>query len=1134
MTRLTHNSHQAFYRSPFGAVPCGRQVTLRLAAEGEEKPGRVFLTLRREGEGGEDLPMRPRQDSDGRVYYEADFQAPPHPGLLWYHFRAEGSGGVRFCGSSHRGRGGSSATVAGDPIPYQITVFREGASTPAWLKDALIYQIFPDRFHNGLPGGRVLNPKKDSLLHACWENTPYYIRDPKTRDIARWDFFGGNLLGIVKKLPYLKSLGVKLIYLNPIFSAPSNHRYDTADYHRVDPMLGSSRLFALLCRKARDMGISIILDGVFSHTGSDSLYFNKESNYPGPGAYESTDSPYYKWYRFTDHPEEYESWWGIKTLPNVNELEPSYQDFVIHGEDSVIKHWARLGAFGWRLDVADELPTPFIRSLRKALKGMKEEYILLGEVWEDASNKISYGERRSYLLGEELDSVMNYPFRSSVLDFLLFRQKAEEVDLALTSLKENYPLEHFYATMNLLGSHDKPRILTALMEGLPPEMPDGEKKSVARDRLKLAVFWQMTFPGVPSIYYGDEAGLEGGEDPDNRRGYPWGREDEELLGFFREMAALRSHYDVLRTGEWFSLRAEGDLYCYGRRIEGGRDIFGQRRRDNAALILLNRSLTETHRVELDASPWFAEKAVDVAEDYREIPLEGGRVTVTLRPLEGKLLLKERFGHNLTYRREAGVLLHPTSLPGPGGIGSLGKEAHAFVDFLAESGQALWQILPLNPPGYGESPYQCYSAFAGNHLLIDLEGLAGEGLLPDRSLEGAPSFPEGSVDYPAVRDYKEGLLRQAFAAFREREEGAEYEKFLQGNRDWLEDYAFFMALKGHFGGRSWVHWDRDVALRDAGALEKYRELLAGEISYQKFLQFVFFAQWRALKDYANGKGIKIIGDLPIFVAHDSSDVWVNPHLFELDEGGNPVKVAGVPPDYFSETGQLWGNPHYRWREMAKDDYRWWRERFATLSELVDIIRIDHFRGFEAYWEVPGGDRTAERGRWVKGPGEKFFRVIKKHLGDIPIIAEDLGVITPEVEALKEALGYPGMKIMQFVLEEKPEEEFRLPLAEKDTVVYTGTHDNDTTLGWYRNKYRGFKDLSDLTEDEVCWYFIQRVYRSNARLVVIPLQDLLALDSSARMNIPGTTGGNWRWRFPPGSLTRDLSSRLKTLTETYDFK
>lgn len=1131
---LIHDSHDLFYRSPFGALACRQEVTLKLKVSLERPPEQVFLSLEREGTDRVEIEMFAREGQGNEGIYEATISAPPSPGLLWYYFRVVKEGSSWFCGSSGTGRGGASRTGQEGPSSYQITVYKEGTITPHWFKDAVIYQIFPDRFYNGNPAGKVSNPKKHSLIHAHWDNTPVYIRDAETGDVLRWDFFGGNLLGVVKKLPYLKSLGVKVIYFNPIFESPSNHRYDTADYHKVDSMLGSNEFFAALCAKARDMGISVILDGVFSHTGSDSIYFNKEGNYPSFGAYESQDSPYYKWYCFTDFPEEYESWWGVKTMPNVNELEPSYQDFIMNGEDSVVRYWLKQGAAGWRLDVADELPGPFIRDLRRTMKEVNPESVLIGEVWEDASNKISYGERRSYLLGDELDSVMNYPFRKILVDFILGQEDAGSVGQALLSLKENYPEEHFYTTMNLLGSHDQPRILTVFAEELPEDMPAREKKAVAKDRLKLAAFWQMTSPGPPSIYYGDEAGLEGGSDPLNRCTYPWGQEDQELVDFFREMTALRHHYDVLRTGDWLPVVGEGDVFGYLRRIEGGRDVFGQKKKDNAAVILINRSLWESRTVHLDVNAWFEEKAIDVLQDYREIPVEEGRLEVTLRPLEGKLLVKDRWGDNFEYRRECGLLLHPTSLPGPGGMGALGKEAYSFIDFLAASGQNLWQVLPLNPPGYGESPYQCYSAFAGNHLLIDLGKLADGGFLDAGDLADAPGFPLDFVDYQPVKDYRERWLRRAFSSFEARGGGPSYESFRRENESWLEDYALFMALKKHFGGSAWVHWERGAALREEEALKSYRQQLAREVDYHIFLQFIFYQQWHDLKVYAQSKGIRIVGDLPIFVAHDSSDVWTYPHLFALNPEGYPTKVAGVPPDYFSKTGQLWGNPHYRWDEMAKDDYRWWRERFQTLAGLVDIIRVDHFRGFEAYWEVPGGEKTAENGRWVKGPGEKFFKIIRRHLGHIPIIAEDLGVITPEVEELKLNCGYPGMKIMQFALEENPAEEFRLPLADQDTIVYTGTHDNDTILGWYKEKYRGHKDLTGLSDEEVCWYFIERAYHCNARSVIIPLQDVLALDSRYRMNIPGTAEGNWRWRFRSESLMAEVSERLRGLAEAYSFQ
>ncbi len=1188
---LKHDSHDLFYRNPFGAVACGQKVRLRLTVARGLKPEKVVLYMEtemfvpREAEKvmeakespaaaennstdntinsniitdntitghtaieragvtrrieveKKEIVLHSRLNSRGENIYETEITAPPVPGLIWYYFKATEGEHIWFCGSSKAEQGGPSRIGAHIPYAYQITVHQAGAVTPAWFKDAVIYQIFPDRFFNGTPDGRVVNPKKNSLLHAHWDNDPLYIRKP-TGEIIRWDFFGGNLWGIIKKLPFLRQLGIDVIYLNPIFASPSNHRYDTADYHRLDPMLGTNRLFARLCRQARELGISIILDGVFSHTGSDSIYFNKEGNYPGPGAYQSPDSPYYKWYSFEAYPDEYDSWWGIDTMPNVNELEPSYQDFIIEGENSVIKHWMKLGARGWRLDVADELPGEFIRKLRRTLKEFSEDAVLIGEVWEDASHKISYGERRSYLLGDELDAVMNYPFRGILLDFLLGKTPGDAVGQALLSLAENYPRENFYANMNLLSSHDQPRIQTLLSDGLPEDLAPAEKERAVQELFKMAIIWQMTFPGTPSVYYGDEAGLTGGEDPLNRRPYPWGQENRELLHYYQEMIALRQHYDVLRTGDWSPLYGAGDVFAYERSIEGEADIFGQPKKDNAAVIIFNRSLRETHTIELELPDGFTGQAVDVQDDYQEIPLSEGLLQLTLPPCSGRILLRDRWGDNLAYRRECGLLLHPTSLPGPHGIGSLGDEAYAWVDFLQESGQQIWQFLPLNPPGYGESPYQCYSAFAGNPLLIDLPRLVAAGLLEAVALADPPPFPADRVDFMQVQEYKEKLFRLAFrnlAAYLTTGTNQEdYDRFVAENQHWLPDYALYMALKTRFGGQPWTAWDEDVARREETALDVYQQMLAEEIAYQQFLQYLFFSQWKELKNYARAKGISLMGDLPIFVSHDSSDVWKNPHLFALDAEGNPTKVAGVPPDYFSENGQLWGNPHYRWEEMAKDGYQWWRERFATLARLVDIIRIDHFRGFEAYWEVAGGETTAKNGRWVKGPGEKFFRAIKEQLGDIRIVAEDLGVITPEVEDLKTACGYPGMIIMQFALEEKPEQEFRLPLAKNDTFVYTGTHDNDTMLGWFREKYQGRKDLAGLTAEEICWYFIERAYRSPARAVIIPLQDVLALDSTARMNTPGTAEGNWLFRFFRDSLTPERAARLKELAARYSFQ
>jgi 4-alpha-glucanotransferase len=480
---------------------------------------------------------------------------------------------------------------------------------------------------------------------------------------------------------------------------------------------------------------------------------------------------------------------------------------------------------------------------------------------------------------------------------------------------------------------------------------------------------------------------------------------------------------------------------------------------------------------------------------------------------------------LKLERASGVLLHPTSLPSRYGIGEFGPGAKEFIDLLARCKIKLWQVLPLNPVGYGESPYQSFSAFAGNFLLISLSELMEEGLVNSEDLDEAPSFPDYEVDYGACMEFKEKVLRKAFQRFGTAGTlNAGYREFVEENSFWLKDYALFMAFKDYFNYLPWNYWSTPISLRDPQAIKYWEEKLKCQVDFHIFLQYKFFCQWSAVKAYANQKGIKIIGDLPLYVAYDSSDAWVYPHLFELDSVGNPLKVGGVPPDYFCATGQLWGNPVYRWEEMARDDYLWWRERIIALLSVVDIIRIDHFRGFEAYWEVPGNEKTAVNGRWVKGPDEKFFSVISKYLGELPIIAEDLGIITPEVVELKNKFNFPGMKVLQFVNGEG----ISTPFEDGNYVYYTGTHDNDTLLGWFKKTV-----ISQLHTNpqksikELCWDLIETVYQSRANWVIIPVQDILCLDSWARMNTPGTVGGNWRWRLRQGEITSEIEERLADL-------
>jgi len=1146
---IVHDSQMEFFRSPFGAVCCNEELLLRLKIQGSDAPDTVVLRLWQDSTGEEKLEMKLKQEPGDSLIYEGQLITPNKTGIIWYYFIVTIQNKTYYYGNDTDRLGGVGRLYDTIPPAYQITVYKAGAITPNWFKDGVMYQIFPDRFYNGT--GQVLNPKKDSVIHGQWGNNPYYIRDADTGRIVAYDFFGGNLQGVIAKLPYLKELGISIIYFNPIFSSPSNHRYDTGDYKTVDTMLGDNQVFAQLCSAGKTYGISVILDGVFSHTGSDSIYFNRDGNYPEVGAYQSKDSPYYKWYRFDEHPDKYEAWWGIDTLPNVEENEPSYIDFIIEGEGSVIKHWLQLGARGWRLDVADELPDSFIKKIYKTMKETDEESVLIGEVWEDASNKESYGKLRQYLQGEEMDSVMNYPFRSITLDFMLGVIDGSAVHRTLMSLAENYPSHNFYAMMNLIGSHDVPRVLTLLGEAPPAEsltvaqqakyrLPQ-QKKQLAIARMKMMVLWQMTFPGVPSVYYGDEAGVEGYKDPYNRSTYPWGQENVELLSWHKRMIALRNQYDIFKTGTWISLPAHADVYAYIRTITNGQDMFGQRKQDNTAVVLFNRS-TEPITVQLPVRAWCHGIMLDLLNDHQQTTIIDGILTVHLQPLEGKVLLQLEKD---MFPRQAGVLMHPTSLPSSFGIGDLGPEAYEFVDFLHNSKQTLWQILPLNPVGYGHSPYQCLSAFAGNHLLISLSKLVIIGLLPAKALKNYPLFNADKVEFDKVQVYKEKLLRLAFIKFKQQHMTVAYKKFVIDNSFWLTDYALFMALKKNFKEQAWNLWPPEIAAREKVIMEKYQLLLADDIAYHKFLQFMFANQWNELKQYTEKFHIKIIGDVPIFIAHDSSDVWANQQLFDLDEAGYPLTVAGVPPDYFSMTGQLWGNPHYKWGEMAKDDYHWWRQRLQVLLNLVHIVRVDHFRGFEAFWEIPAKAETAVNGRWIKGPGADFFNVIQNHLGILPVIVEDLGFITHEVDDLKQQFYFPGTKVLQFSFHYSESRCYATFRCEKNSVLYTGTHDNDTIKGWYDKLLATEPKLAtgvqqclerelgtdDRISESVYWKMIQFTYCSNANTVIVPLQDILSLDSEARMNFPGTVGNNWDWRCRRDVLSRELSNQLAGLVGKY---
>lgn len=1107
---VLHDSHRILYREPFGAARCGEEVRLRLKITSPAAADcQVCL---QEGEKQEiRLPMERMECHGEDCWFEAICTMPLEPGLLWYYFLIASGKDTYYYGNDASQLGGKGKLYNERPPAYQITVYRE-ATAPAWYKEGIMYQIYVDRFYNGMPCGQILHPKKNSLIHGNWADAPFYVKDAQGR-VLRWTFFGGNLQGVIEKLPYLEALGITMLYLNPIFESPSNHKYDTGDYHSIDPMYGDEEILARLVREAGECGISIILDGVFAHTGSDSIYFNRYGNYPGTGAYRSEASPFFSWYEKQEGEQQFKYWWGVEDLPKVRVMEDSYRAFLFGDQNSVIRHWMKHGIKGWRLDVADELPDEFIQELRKAVKENDPESVLIGEVWEDASNKVSYGVRRRYLLGDELDGVTNYPFRTVMLNFLLGKTSAEEARRRLMSLFENYPPETFRASMNLIGSHDRIRILTILGEAPPSESLSEDEKAFWRfdekerdkavKRLRLLTLLQMTFPGVPCIYYGDEAGLEGYEDPYNRGTYPWGREDRALISWYQRLLRLRQEYPVIYEGTWCP-------WAEGTNVLG----FRIHHPEEELLVVINVSSKACVPVRLALQ---GENLLDLLEGTR---LSVGRTTdepsgtafeysEALQPLSGRIFYSLKQNPYPTMERACGILLHPTSLPSPWKIGDIGEPAERFIDFLAAAGHRLWQLLPLNPTGGGNSPYDSGAVFAGNWLLISLEKLQEQGLLEMEELEAVKEkdqrFLQNQTDYPGAERQKMPLLYKAFRRFKEQhgEEGDAYRAFLAEHAYWLEDHVRHQ-------------------------MTSERELWHGEPregpGFHRFLQFIFFSQWAALKAYAHPRGIQIIGDMPFYSAASGADVIGHPRCFKLDAEGRPLAVSGVPADSFSPEGQLWGTPVYHWRNLKKAGFSWWIQRMRHMQTLYDVIRMDHFRGFEAFWEVAPGAETAAEGRWLKGPGQQLFRAMKQALGALPLIAEDLGHITPEVHNLRNILGIPGMRVHQTspIRVDEPAENI------EHCVYYSGTHDHETLKEWVSKSREG--DWNDPeTLHSAVWEVLHDIYESKAPWVIFPLQDILGLGAEARMNRPGFAEGNWLWRLSPYALTGALAEQLRVTAE-----
>lgn len=630
---IEHDSQRLLYRTPFGAALVSSQVRLRLYVKIDEIPRSVKLVFSFMDQKAQQVNMYYIDSLAGGSLYQAQITMPDRVGLVWYYFVLESNSRTYYYGNNEKRLGGLGRVYEKDPLPYQISVYKKDFKTPDWFKDAIVYQIFPDRFSKeGMDG--LKNTDRQGIIPRQWEETPYYKAEQFGGQYLANDFFGGSLVGIINKLDYLKELGITAIYLNPIFEAFSNHRYDVGDYERVDPILGTNDDFKRLCQEAKGRGIRIILDGVFSHTGSNSRYFNKEGTYPSLGAYQSKDSPYYSWYSFKNHPDDYEAWWGIKTLPHTRELEPSFMDYILTSDKAIVKRWLDYGGSGWRLDVADELPPEFLRALRKAVKEKMPEAVIIGEVWEDATNKLSYGKLREYLLGEKLDSVMNYPLRGAIIDFACKRIDAAGFAMRLMSLYENYPREAFYSLLNFLSSHDVARIITLLADCQLPEDLTKDEKAVfrlnraqldlAKKRLGNALLLLMTLPGVPCIYYGDEVGMEGYEDPFNRRTFPWQALDETILSLYKRMIKLRKDNRVLVTGE-FEI-----LYSYKSCL-----AFARYDKEKFLAVAVNMGSEPTF-TRLDLARFQSKQAIDL-ESKANISIVDGIICFDLAALESRII-----------------------------------------------------------------------------------------------------------------------------------------------------------------------------------------------------------------------------------------------------------------------------------------------------------------------------------------------------------------------------------------------------------------------------------------------------------------------------------------------------------------
>ncbi len=594
---IEHNSQELFYRTPFGAVPSETEIELRIAVSGIGIPHGVKCVICKDGDVNDYIDMSYTFTLCEKSIYSCKIIMPDKGSLMWYCFCIDHDGGCIWYGNNKDCLGGIGSIYESEPVQkFQITVYDKSYITPEWFRKSVAYQIFPDRFYNGNDDGSFCGDRTD-IIKRNWNDTPYHTPEQFGGEYLSNDFFGGNLKGIIKKLPYIKELGISVIYLNPIFKAYSNHRYDTGNYEEIDSTLGTEEDFKKLCHEAGKLGIKIILDGVFNHTGSNSKYFNKNGEYDSLGAYQSKDSPYRDWFCFGKTRDEYDCWWGMKTLPHTNEKSETFQKYILSGKDAIIKKWLRLGASGWRLDVVDELPGFFVKMLRENVKEVSADNVIIGEVWEDASNKVSYSERREYFQGKELDSVMNYPLRNALIDAALMRISTDTLNRRIMSLIENYPKQSLYSCLNMISGHDVERILTLMGGGAVPETRekqadmylDGEILRLAEKRTLAVVAMQMTLPGVPCVYYGDEIGMQGCADPFCRKTFDWNKAENDYSQQFKKWIELRNSSEVFTDGEFTPLYTIGNIYAFARYT------------DNQKYVIIASFSPKSEQIRLDAA-----------------------------------------------------------------------------------------------------------------------------------------------------------------------------------------------------------------------------------------------------------------------------------------------------------------------------------------------------------------------------------------------------------------------------------------------------------------------------------------------------------------------------------------------------